>query len=96
MSSYKAGEFQTEALHIVNQEGESLDLSGIAISFRLYEDIEKKFVTGDVSMADGLNLLKNFRFTGQEFIRIAINQREGTCDDEFSDKKFSIDKTFRV
>jgi len=96
MSSYKPGEFLTEAIHIVNQEGDTLDISGQVAGVRLFESIHKKFITGDVSVLDGLNLLKNFRFTGQEFIRISIRQKEGLRDDEFSIRHDSIDKTFRI
>ena len=96
MSNLQSGQFLTEAIHIVNQEGESLDISGIIKNFSLYESIYKKFSTAEISFIDGLNILKNYRFTGQEFIRISIKQREGTTDDELSSKEFSIDKTFRI
>ena len=49
----------------------------MVMGFKLFESIFNKFVTGEVSIYDGLNLPKNFRMTGQEFIRIAISQKEG-------------------
>ena len=47
----------------------------MVMGFKLYESIFNKFVTGEVSVADGLNLPKNFRLTGQEYIRISIKQK---------------------
>tara|TARA_Y100000361_G_scaffold2056_1_gene1751 strand:- start:83 stop:1432 length:1350 start_codon:yes stop_codon:yes gene_type:complete len=64
------------------------------MGFKLYESIFNKFVTGEVSVADGLNLPKNFRLTGQEYLRISIKQKEG--NDEEAEEDFSIDKTFRI
>ena len=92
--NFAAGEFFVESLTLVNQYNESVDLTNMVSNFQLYESIFNKFVTGDVSILDGINLLKNFRMTGQEFIRIAIRQKEGT--DEKSADEFSIDKTFRI
>ena len=66
----------------------------MVMGFKLYESIFNKFVTGEVSIADGLNLPKNFRLTGQEYIRISIKQKEG--NDEEAEEAFSIDKTFRI
>ncbi|SVD53284.1 uncharacterized protein METZ01_LOCUS406138, partial [marine metagenome] len=66
----------------------------MVINFQLFESIYKKFVTGEVSIFDGMNLLKNFRFTGQEFVRISIRQRDVGGDP--APVEFAIDKTFRV
>ena len=93
-ANYVAGEFTIDSFTLVNQYNESLDLTNMVMGFKLYESIFNKFVTGEVSIYDGLNLPKNFRMTGQEFIRIAIRQKEGI--DEEAEEKFSIDKTFRI
>ena len=92
--SYAAGEFQIDSFTLINQYNESLDLTDMVMGFKLYESIFNKFVTGEVSIFDGLNLPKNFRMTGQEYIRIAIRQKEGM--NEEAEEQFSIDKTFRV
>ena len=92
--NYAAGEFFIDSFTLVNQYNESIDLQQMVSNFQLYESIYNKFVTGEVHVMDGLNVLKNFRMTGQEFIRISIKQKEGT--DEKSEDQFSIDKTFRV
>ena len=93
-ANYAAGEFNIEAFTLVNQYNESLDLTNMVMGFKLFESIFNKFVTGEVSVYDGLNLPKNFRMTGQEYIRIAFSQKEGVGEE--AEKEFSIDKTFRV
>ena len=92
--NFKAGAFYTDAFSLVNQYGETVDIRGLVVNFQLFESIYKKFVTGEVSIFDGMNLLKNFRFTGQEFVRISIKQRD--VGSQPAPAEFSIDKTFRV
>ena len=92
--NYKAGEFSVESLAIVNQEDESVDITDLAIGVKLFESIYNKFTTGHVNVLDGLNILGNYKFTGQEFIRISVAQKEGIGQEP--DKKFTIDKTFRI
>ena len=93
--NYAVGEFVVEAFTLINQYNESLEITNMVMGFKLYESIFNKFVTGEVSVADGLNLPKNFRLTGQEYIRISIKQKEGN-DEEKAEDTFSIDKTFRI
>ena len=80
--------FTIKACHIVNQEGFSNNISGITSVFHIYESVESKFLTGDMIVTDGINLLKNFRFTGQEYLRISIchGNEEGPV----------LDMTFRI
>jgi hypothetical protein len=95
MSNYKAGEFLLESCTIINSEKDTIDFSADVVSgFRLYESIFKKFVTGDIHLLDGLNILKNYKFTGQESLTIRMKQKEGMSD--VSSKEFSIEKTFRI
>jgi hypothetical protein len=93
-TNFKAGEFFIDTISFVNQEGESVDITKMCLGFRLYESIYKKFCTGEVGVLDGLNLLRHYKFTGQEFLRISIKQKEGV--DSEAPKEFSIDKTFRI
>ncbi len=92
--NFKAGAFYIDAFSLVNQYNETVDIRGLVINFQLFESIFKKFVKGEVSIFDGMNLLKNFRFTGQEFIRISIKQRD--VGSQPAPKEFSIDKTFTI
>ena len=91
-ANYAAGEFKITAFTLVNQYDESLDLTNMVMGFKLFESIFNKFVTGEVSIYDGLNLPKNFRMTGQEFIRIAISQKEGVK--KMQKKSFLLTKHF--
>ena len=93
-ANYAAGEFKIDAFTLVNQYDESVDITNMVMGFKLFESIFNKFVTGEVSVYDGLHLPKNFRMTGQEYIRIAFRQKEGIGEDAESD--YAIDKTFRV
>ena len=63
--NFKAGAFYTDAFSLVNQYNETVDLRGLVINFQLFESIYKKFVTAEVSILDGMNLLKNFRLTSR-------------------------------
>ena len=74
-ANYAAGEFKIDAFTLVNQYDESVDITNMVMGFKLFESIFNKFVTGEVSVADALNLPKNFRLTGQEYILISIKQK---------------------
>lgn len=64
--------FTVKACHIVNQEGMSNNIAGITVGFHIYESIKNKFLTADMIIVDGVNILKSFRFTGQEYVRLSI------------------------
>ena len=93
-SNVKAGEFYIESIAIVNQSGDIVDIRKIVNNFRMYESIYDAFTTADVTVIDGVNLIKNFEFTGQENLRISVRQKEGLEDK--SNKEQSIDRTFRI
>ena len=61
--NFKAGEFSVESLAIVNQDNESVDITDLTMGVTLFESIYNKFITGNVNVLDGLNLLVNYRFT---------------------------------
>jgi len=92
--NHVVGEFTVGAFTLVNQYQESLEITDMVAGFKLYESIFEYFVTGEVSVVDGLNLPKNFRLTGQEYLRISLKQKEGMGED--AEEDFSIDKTFRI
>ena len=84
--------FTVKACHIVNQEGMSNNILGITVGFHIYESIKSKYLTGDMIIVDGVNILKSFRFTGQEYIRLSI--AHGSEEDV--EPGPVIDLTFRV
>ena len=78
---------------LVNQFGDSVDLSDVFTKLYLQESIHSKFVSGQIQILDSLNLLRSFRMTGQEYITLEIAQFEG---DETVSKQGKIEKNFRV
>jgi hypothetical protein len=78
---------------LVNQFGDSVDLSEVFTKIYLQESIHSKFVSGHLQILDSLNLLRSFRMTGQEYITVEIAQFEG---DEQISKQGKITKNFRV
>ena len=66
MSNLQQGELVVDALTIVNPEGDTIDISGITTSIKIFESIDKPFLSGRLSIVDGLDLIKNFKLVGQE------------------------------
>lgn len=93
-ANYKQGEFTVDSISIVNQDGESADISKLVVGFNMFESIYKKFCTAELAILDGLDILKYYKMSGQEYVRISVRQKEGVG--ESADSEFSIDKTFRV
>ena len=88
-----ADDFSINAIHLITQEGLSLDIGNLCVGFRLYESIYSKFRTADITLLDSVNILKHYGLTGQEFVRISITH--GGLLEELSDIP-TIDVTFRV
>jgi hypothetical protein len=78
---------------LVNQFGDSVDLSEVFTKLYLQESIHSKFTSGQIQIMDSLNLFRSFRMTGQEYINIEIAQFEG---DETVAKEPKIVKNFRL
>lgn len=94
-NNYQQGELVVDAVSIVNPEKESIDILALTSNITIYESIDKPFLSGRVSVVDGIELLKNLKIVGQESITIKVRQREGS-NDEMSTPEFSIDKVFRI
>ena len=75
--NFVEGGFSIEAFTIINQHGETVVIDALTVGVTLYESIFSKFCSGQASVIDGLDILKNYRFTGQEFLRLSIKQKEG-------------------
>ena len=95
MSNFQQGELVVDAVTIVNLEKESIDILASTSNITLYEAIDKPFLSGRISVVDGLDILKNFKVVGQESLTIKVRQREAVGD-EMSTPEFSIDKVFRI
>ena len=84
------GELVVDSLSIVNSEKESVDVLGLCNNITIFEGIDKHFLYGRMTIVDGLNILKNYKLSGQESLTIKIRQVEG--QGEFSRPEFSIDR----
>lgn len=78
---------------LVNQFGETTDISYLITKINLRESIHSKFVTGSIVLNDSLNLMRNFRMTGQEHITIEVAMYEGN---EKVAKDNRIVRNFRI
>jgi hypothetical protein len=91
--------FRTKAVHLISGDGVAIDISAITAGFALYESINSKFVTADITIVDGLNLIKNYRFTGQEHIRIELSNDDSSDiskDTEEDSGEETLNVLFRV
>ena len=88
------GELVVDSISIVNAEQESIDVLGLSTNITIFEAIDKHFLSGRITLVDGLSLIKNYKLSGQESITIKIRQAEGRG--EFSEPDFSVDKVFRI
>ena len=94
MNNPKPGLFYIDAITLVNQEGESIDLRNIMMNFSLFESVYESFCTAQLNIIDGIDLKKHFKLTGQEHVRVAIRMNEG--DGKTTNEQDSIDKVFRI
>ena len=92
------GECMIENITLVNQFQEAIDLTFLTSSVRLFEGIDRMYVSGRLSIVDSLNLAKNFRITGQESLTIRARALDMTDqgDGKFAKPPNTIDRVFRV
>ena len=82
---------------ITNTDQVAVDVTDISINIKIFEDINQPFLSGRITLVDGVNLLKNYKFTGQESITIDVSQaiiKEGKIAK--ATKANSIRHTFRI
>jgi len=94
-NNFQQGELVVDSVSIVNPEKESVDILGLTSNITIYESIDKPFLSGRITVVDGLDIIKNYKLVGQESLTIKVRQREGS-NDEMSSPEFSIDKVFRI
>ena len=94
-NNFLQGELVVDSISIVNPERASVDISRLVTNITLFEAIDSPFVSGRVSVVDGLEIANLYKLIGQESITIKVRQREGV-EDEMSTPKFSLDATFRI
>tara|TARA_B110000444_G_scaffold243767_1_gene262567 strand:- start:2018 stop:3511 length:1494 start_codon:yes stop_codon:yes gene_type:complete len=94
-NNYQQGELVVDSISIVNPEKESVDILNLTTNITIFEAINTPFISGRISVIDGLEIDNIYKLMGQESLTIKVRQREGV-DEELSLPQFSIDKTFRI
>tara|TARA_X000000368_G_C23050592_1_gene721227 strand:+ start:1958 stop:3613 length:1656 start_codon:yes stop_codon:yes gene_type:complete len=76
-----------------------INITGLVSNISIFEDITKPFLTGRLSIMDGLDLVKNFKLKGQESLTLSVCQIEippGGGEPVECEPKNAINKVFRV
>ncbi len=76
-----------------------INITGLVSNITMFEDITKPFLTGRLSIMDGIDLIKNFKLKGQESLTLSICQIEipkGGGDPVECEPENAINKVFRV
>ena len=76
-----------------------INITGLVSNITMFEDITKHFLTGRLSIMDGIDLIKNFKLKGQESLTLSICQIEipkGGGDPVECEPENAINKVFRV
>ena len=76
-NNFQQGELVVDSVSIVNPEKESVDILGLTSNITIYESIDKPFLSGRITVVDGLDIIKNYKLVGQESLTIKVRQREG-------------------
>ena len=92
------GELIVDQITIINPEGQAIQINDIVSNLRLFESIDKYFVSGRVTVVDSIDILKYFKVVGQESLTIQIRARDDSeqGDGHYSTKENQIDKSYRV
>ena len=94
-SAFQQGEVAVENITLVNQEKDTIDLTYVCSNIKLYEGIDKHFVSGRISIVDGIDLIKYYKITGQESLTIRLKARDETKKAE-SPFRTVVERTFKV
>lgn len=94
--NFLPGELTVEMVMLTNQEQESVDIRNLVSDITIFESIDSPFLSGRVSVVDGLGILEDYKITGQESLTIKYRVKTVVSDDGFTTEENSIYKTFRV
>ena len=87
-----AGDFKLEELTITSPNtGETADITAFMLEINLYEDLFSFCMSGNLIVADAINLITNLPILGNEFITIKL--RTPTLEDNAAN---IIKKTFQI
>ena len=94
-SAFQQGEVAVENITLVNAEQEYVDLTYVCSNLKLYEGIDKYFVSGRISIVDGQDLIKYYKITGQESLTIRLKARDESAKSD-SPYKTVVERTFKI
>lgn len=87
-----AGDYKLESLTLTSQNSnESSDITQFMLELNLYEDLFSFCMTGNLVVADAINLISNFPILGNEYLSVKL--RTPTLEDSPGNV---IEKTFQI
>ena len=89
------GDFTMDYCFLVNHKGQSIDISNAVNEISFYENIERPFITGELSLIDASGIIKDNELNiGQEFL--VVKMRTPTLPEEIENIVDSSDISFRI
>ena len=89
------GDFTMDYCFLVNHKGQSIDISNAVNEISFYENIERPFITGELSLIDASGIIKDNELNlGQEFL--VVKMRTPTLPEEIENIVDSSDIAFRI
>jgi hypothetical protein len=71
--SYTASDYQLN-VYVLTSDGNLFTISNIILNFNLYENIFTPYVSGDIEIGDAQDLLFNYSFNGNEYLKIVLSK----------------------
>ena len=89
------GDFVMDYCFLVNHKGQSIDISNAVNEISFYENIERPFITGELSLIDASGVIKDNELNlGQEFL--VVKMRTPTLPEAIENIVDSSDIAFRI
>ncbi len=68
-----AGDVNVEEVVIISRTGQEYDIKNLVAEINIFEDIFSNCMTGNILVADGMDLINNIPLVGEELIRLRIS-----------------------
>ena len=89
------GDFTMDYCFLVNHKGQSIDISNAVNEISFYENIERPFITGEISLIDASGVIKDNELNlGQEYL--VVKMRTPTLPEAIENIVDSSDISFRI
>ena len=69
---YQAGQFEIQFSQLISSSGQTVDIDYAIVTLTLFEDIAKPVLSGQMMVADSVNLSSMFPLIGQEYLKLKI------------------------